>query len=100
MADLITRPEARQFRLVAQRRDLDAVVPADLQDGLALEALDDAAVHLDPDARRRLRTLRRLRVEQALGQRIDGGLGAGLGARDEVSHGSPYAEAPTVTAIG
>ena len=66
------RPEARQLRLVAQGRDLDAVVAADLEDRLALEALDDAAVDLDPDARRRLRSLRRLRVEQALGERAIG----------------------------
>ena len=62
--------EARQLGLVAEGRDLDAVVAADLEDRLALEALDDAAVDLDPDARRRLRPLRRLRVEQALGERI------------------------------
>ena len=54
-------PEAGQLGLVAQRRDLDAVVAADLEDRLALEALDDAAVDLDPDARRRLRSLGRLR---------------------------------------
>ena len=41
--------EARQLGLVAQGRDLDAVVAADLEDGLALEALDDAAVDLDAD---------------------------------------------------
>ena len=62
--------EAGQLGLVAQGRDLDAVVAADLEDRLALEALDDAAVDLDPDARRRLRPLRRLRVEQALGERL------------------------------
>ena len=54
------RPEAGQLRLVAERRDLDPVVAADLEDRLALEALDDPAVDLDPDARRRLRPLRRL----------------------------------------
>ena len=87
------RPEARQLGLVAERRDLDAVVAADLQDRLALEALDDAAVDLDPDARRRLRALRRLGVEQALGQRHRSrSRDAVVGARDEVSHGSPYAE--------
>ena len=43
------RPEAGQLGLVAQGRDLDAVVAADLEDRLALEALDDAAVDLDPD---------------------------------------------------
>ena len=41
--------EAGQLRLVAQRRDLDPVVAADLEDRLALQALDDAAVDLDPD---------------------------------------------------
>ena len=64
------RPEAGQLRLVAEGRDLDPVVAADLEDRLALEALDDAAVDLDPDPRRRLRSLRRLRREQALGERV------------------------------
>src|SRR5262249_44344781 len=45
-------PESGQLRLVAERRDLDAVVAADLEDRLALEALDDPPVHLDPDPRR------------------------------------------------
>ena len=49
------RAEARQLGLVAQGGDLDAVVAADLEDRLALEALDDAPVHLDPDPRRALR---------------------------------------------
>ncbi len=52
------RSEAGQLRLVAKRRDLDAVVAADLEDRLALEALDDAPVDLDPDPRRRLGPLR------------------------------------------
>ena len=43
--------EARQLGLVAQGRDLDPVVAADLEDRLALEALDDAPVDLDPDPR-------------------------------------------------
>ena len=68
--------EAGQLRLVAQGRDLDPVVAADLEDRLALEALDDAPVDLDPDARRRLRPLRRLRVEQALGERSAGSMPA------------------------
>ena len=51
--------EARQLGLVAQGGDLDPVVAADLEDRLALEALDDAPVHLDPDPRRALRPLRR-----------------------------------------
>jgi hypothetical protein len=46
------RAEAGQLGLVAQCRDLDAVVATDLEDRLALEALDHAAVDLDPDARR------------------------------------------------
>ena len=46
--------EAGQLRLVAQGRDLDPVVAADLEDRLALAALDDASVDLDPDDRRRL----------------------------------------------
>ena len=50
--------EARQLGLVAQGRDLDPVVAADLEDRLALEALDDPAVDLDPDPRRALRPLR------------------------------------------
>ena len=45
--------EAGQLGLVAEGRDLDPVVAADLEDRLALEALDDAAVDLDPDPRRR-----------------------------------------------
>ena len=64
------RPEAGQLRLVAEGRDLDPVVAADLEDRLALEALDDPAVDLDPDPRRRLRPLRRLGREQALGERV------------------------------
>ena len=34
--------------------------------------LDDPPVDLDPDARRNLRTLRRLRVDESLGQRLAG----------------------------
>src|SRR4029453_18633780 len=63
-------PEAGQLGLVAERRDLDAVVAADLEDRLAVEALDDAPVDLDPDPRRRLRPLRRLGRDEALGERI------------------------------
>ena len=66
------RPETGQLRLVAEGRDLDAVVAADLEDRLALEALDDPPVDLDPDARRDLRALRRLRVDESLGQRLAG----------------------------
>ena len=93
--------EARQLRLVAQGRDLDPVVAADLEDRLALEALDDAPVDLDPDARRRLGSLRRLRVEKALGERLGLDRGGGwFGARDQVGHGRPYVAAPAATAIG
>ena len=95
------RAEARQLGLVAEGRDLDPVVAADLEDRLALEALDDAAVDLDPDARRRLRALRRLRVEQALGERS--GLGRRGGCRG-ASAGRPWVALcgrdPTATAIG
>ena len=52
------RPEPGQLGLVTERRDLDPVVAADLEDRLAFEALHDATVDLDPDARRRLRALR------------------------------------------
>jgi hypothetical protein len=69
------RPEARQLGLVAERRDLDPVVATHLEDRLALEAFDDAAIDLDADTWRGLRTLRRLRVEQSLGQRIRGDRG-------------------------
>jgi hypothetical protein len=46
------RTEARQLRLVAERRDLDPVVATDFEDRLALETLNDLAVDLDPDPRR------------------------------------------------
>jgi hypothetical protein len=67
--------EAGQLRLVAEGRDLDAVVAADLEDRLALEALDHAAVDLDPDPRRRERTLRGLDVEQPLRERLGSAVG-------------------------
>jgi len=72
------RPEARQLGLVAERRDLDAVGAADLQDRLALGAGKLAAVDLELDGGRRNRALRRLRGDQALGGRIVDG-------RDRVS---------------
>ena len=89
------RAEPGQLRLVAEGRDLDPVVAADLEDRLALDALDDATIDLDPDARRRLRPLRGLRVEQALGKALGRrgravvrpAFGASVGTRDEVSHG-------------
>ena len=62
--------EAGQLRLVAERRDLDPVVAADLEDRLALDAFDDPPIDLDPDPRRRLRPLRRLGREQALGEAL------------------------------
>ena len=95
--------EAGQLGLVAQRRDLDAVVAADLEDGLALEALDHAPVDLDPDRRRALRPLRGLGRDQPLGEavvlgrdgvedrgvvgaRLDTALGRAFGADDQVGH--------------
>ena len=82
------RAETRQLGLVAQGRDLDPVVAADLEDRLALEPLDDPAVDLDPDPGRRLGTLRRLRRDQALGQRIVDRLDGAqvVGADDQVGH--------------
>src|SRR6185503_19216374 len=59
--------EAGELRLVAEGRDLDAVVATDLEDRLALEAFDEAPVDLDPDPGRRLRPLRALRGEDSLG---------------------------------
>jgi hypothetical protein len=47
------RPEARQLGLVAERRDFDAVGPADLQDRLALVPDELAAVDLELDGGRR-----------------------------------------------
>ncbi len=83
------RPEAGQLRLVAEGRDLDPVVAADLEDRLALEALDDPAVDLDPDPRRRLRSLRRLRRDQPLGEAVVERLERvrfDVGARQQVGH--------------
>src|SRR3954469_4842245 len=64
------RAETRQLRFVAEGRDLDPVVATDLEDRLALEALDDATVDLDADARRRLRSLRRLGIEEPVGEGV------------------------------
>ena len=96
------RPEAGQLRLVAERRDLDPVVAADLEDRLALEALDDAPVDLDPDPRRRLRPLRRLGREQALGDRVGDRLERRLGASGRVIRSAISSQwaAPAATAIG
>src|SRR6266550_1177942 len=60
-------PEAGQLRLVAEGRDLDPVVAADLEDRLALEALDRAPVDLDANAWGRLRALGRLGRDEGLG---------------------------------
>src|SRR5207248_11154857 len=62
--------EPGQLRLVAESRDLDPVVAADLEDRLALEALDDPSVDLDPDPRGCLWPLRRLRGDVRLGERV------------------------------
>src|SRR5207253_9120524 len=45
--------ESRQLGFVAQRRDLDAVVAADLEDGLAGSTFDEAPVDLEADGRGR-----------------------------------------------
>ena len=58
--------EARQFGFVAQRRDLDPVVAADLEDRLAGLAFDGSAIHLEPECRRRKRPLGGLRGDQPL----------------------------------
>ena len=106
------RAEARQLGLVAERRDLDAVVAADLEDRLALEALDDPAVDLDPDARRRLRPLRRLGRDESFGERVvprcrrvDDGLMPGASAvgrsgRSSGRLGPQRVPAAAATAIG
>ena len=66
------RPEAGQLGLIAERRDVDAVVAADLQDRLALNADDLAAIDLELDGRRRERTLRALRGDEPLfGRAVD-----------------------------
>jgi hypothetical protein len=85
-----TRPDSGELGLVAQGGDLDVVVATDLQDGLSLEALDDAAVHFDPDAGRGLRPLWRLRIQQALGQRI--GVRPGARGRDGAALGALSAD--------
>src|SRR3954471_206914 len=65
-----TGTEARQLGLVAEGRDLDPVVAADLEDRLAREALDHPTIDLDADRGRRLRPLWGLRREQPLGVRV------------------------------
>src|SRR6266508_1938923 len=82
-------PKAGQLWLVAQRRDLDPVVAADLQDGLALEAFDQPSVDLDPDPRRRLRPLWSLSLQEALDERAALGHGqVAFGADHDVGHRS------------
>ena len=94
-------PETRQLRLIAERRDLDPVVTTDLEDRLAVEALDDLAVDLDPDPGRRLGSLRRLGRQQPLGDAVGKRceFGAMVRAGDQVGHVSQWA-APAATAIG
>ncbi len=75
--------EAGQLGLVAQGRDLDPVIAADLEDRLALAPLDQPAVHLDPDRRGRLGALGRLGRQQPLGQALGGGRGR---AFDQLGH--------------
>ena len=60
------RSEAGQLGLVAESGHLDAVVAADLEDGLAIAARELPAVDLDCEGGRGQRTLRRLRLEQLL----------------------------------
>ncbi len=59
-------PKPGQLGLVAERRDLDAVVAADFEDRLADLALDHTPVDFEPDRRRRERALRRLGGDQTL----------------------------------
>ena len=111
------RAEARQLGLVAQGGDLDPVVAADLEDRLALEALDHASVDLDPDPRRALRPLRALGRDEALRERVlagrgrveQGGLvgarvparqGRVVGANDQVGHQRDPGVAAAPTAMG
>ena len=96
-------PEAGELRLVAQGRDLDPVVAADLQDRLALAALHDAPVHLQADGRHRLRPLRRLRPQEALGEAVGRRLGRRRrgevgGAGDQVGHRAVVAYLPVAAA--
>ena len=73
--------EAGQLGLVAERGHLDAVVAADLEDGLAGAAGQRAPIDLDAELGRDLAALRRLRREQALDGLVGSGLVAGLGQR-------------------
>ena len=65
--------EAGQLGLVAECGHLDAVVAADLQDGLALAPRQRATVDLDGEGGRDEAPLRRLRREQALGALVGWG---------------------------
>ena len=60
------RAEAGQLGLVAQRRDVDAVVAADVEDRLARAAGELLAVDLDGERRARTCGAAGLRLEQAL----------------------------------
>ncbi len=73
-------PEARQLGLVAQGRHLDAVVAADLEDGLADATGQGSAIDLEVEGRRDLASLGALGRQQPLGDRIDR-LGAAGGKR-------------------
>ncbi len=78
------RAEAGQLGLVAQRGHVNAVVAADIEDGLALAAGVLAPVDLDGEGRRGKPTLWGLRLEQALHRGIGRVCVAQLGQR--VSH--------------
>ncbi len=86
------RSKARQLGLVAESGDLDAVGAADLQNRLALEALDDSAVDLETEGGRRKRALRILRRDQAFGGRVvelDDGVERSLRIRPAVGPAGP-----------
>jgi hypothetical protein len=97
------RAEARELGLVAEGRDLDPVVAADLEDRLALATLHDSPVDLQADRRGRLWPLRRLGPEEALGQALGDRLGAGRrgevgGAGDQVGHRAVVVYLPVAAA--
>jgi hypothetical protein len=93
--------EAGQLRLVAQGRDLDPIVPTDLEDRLALVTLDQSPVDLDADHRRRLRALGRLGLEETFGEALGRDLDVVLGSDDQVGHQAPReAPPPAASPIG
>ena len=75
--------EAGQLRLVAERRHLDAVVAADVEDRLALAPGQAATVDLDVERGRDEAALRALGREQTLGDVV---LGARSTLRQGVGH--------------